>query len=148
MVDYDNVKQWVVLIVDDERDNINVAEKILKFSGAQVYTAANGQQGLELLKTIVPGFILLDLSMPLMDGWEMFKQVRGAAATQHIPIIALTAHAMLGDQERALQAGFDGYITKPFRLVNFVNDIKQWLRKLPPRDGSASAAPQSVTDPS
>jgi two-component system, cell cycle response regulator DivK len=121
------VAGWVVLIVDDEPDNLGVARKILSFYGAEVHLAEDGQNGLEVLSQIEPSFILLDLSMPTMDGWEMLKRVRTQPETADLPVIALTAHAMPGDEDRALEAGFDGYITKPFRLSSLLDDIKQCL---------------------
>lgn len=124
------MSEWVVLIVDDEPDNLAVAKKVLSFSGAEVHTAANGRDGLAQLANLEPTFILLDLSMPEMDGWEMFKQVRSSARTEHIPIIALTAHAMSGDRERVLEAGFDGYIAKPFRLSTFMAEVLRCFRQL------------------
>jgi two-component system cell cycle response regulator DivK len=124
------VSSWVVLLVDDEPDNCVIAEKVLSFSGARVSIANNGQEGLELLKELTPSFILLDLSMPVMDGWEMCKRLREDIKTQNIPIIALTAHAMAGDRERVLTAGFDGYIPKPFRLSTFMSEILRCFREL------------------
>ncbi len=123
----DDPKQWKVLLVDDEPDNLGVAEKILSFKGAQVHTARNGEEGLEVLERIVPTFILVDLSMPKMDGWEMHRKLRENPTIAHVPVIALTAHAMGGDKDRVLAAGFDGYIAKPFRLVTFFTDIQQCL---------------------
>lgn len=121
---------WVVLVVDDEPDNRAIAQKVLTFSGAKVQSAVNGEEGLKVLETALPSFILLDLSMPVMDGWEMFKKVRQNPQTQHIPVIALTAHAMEGDRERVLEAGFDGYIAKPFRLSTFMSEILRCFREL------------------
>ena len=122
--------RWVVLVVDDEPDNRAIAQKVLTFSGAKVHSAINGADGLKVLEVMLPSFILLDLSMPVMDGWEMFKQVRENPRTQHIPVIALTAHAMEGDRERVLRAGFDGYIAKPFRLSTFMSEILRCFREL------------------
>lgn len=119
-----NAKDWTVLIVDDEVDNLGVARKVLSFNGANVYEARNGLEGLEVLETVTPTFILLDLSMPEMDGWEMFKIVRSRDELAIVPVIALTAHAMSGDKERVLEAGFDGYIAKPFRIQSFLEDIQ------------------------
>ena len=124
------VSSWVVLIVDDEPDNRAIAEKILSFNGAKVYTANDGKEGLSLLETIKPSFVLLDLSMPVIDGWEMFKKIRDNDVTHHIPVIALTAHAMTGDRERVLQAGFDGYIAKPFRMSTFMGEILRCFREV------------------
>lgn len=125
-----DMNEWIVLIVDDEPDNVGVAQKILAFNGASVHIARNGIEGLALLETLNPTFILLDLSMPEMDGWEMFRQLRANEAFRAIPVIALTAHAMAGDKEKVLSAGFNGYISKPFRIVSFLEEIQQCLSSL------------------
>lgn len=122
-----DISTWKVLIVDDEPDNLGVAMKILNYNGATVHIAADGIEGLAVLHEIQPTFVLLDLSMPKMDGWEMLKVIRDQDDFGNLPVIALTAHAMAGDEERALEAGFDGYITKPFRLDTFLADIKRHL---------------------
>lgn len=115
---------WTVLIVDDEPDNLGVAQKVLSYGGANVHIARNGVEGLTVLKSLKPTFILLDLSMPEMDGWEMFERTRSDEKFSDVPIIALTAHAMAGDKERIEEAGFDGYIPKPFRINSFMEDIQ------------------------
>lgn len=122
-----NIGEWKVLIVDDEPDNVRVAQKILNYNGAEVQIARNGFEGLAALDMFAPTFILLDLSMPEMDGWEMLVQLRRQADFAQLPVIALTAHAMAGDRERVLQAGFNGYIAKPFRLNSFLEDIQRCL---------------------
>jgi two-component system cell cycle response regulator DivK len=125
-----DVAGWIVVIVDDEPDNLAVARKVLEFGGAQVHTAGNGVEGLKVVDAIKPSFILLDLSMPEMDGWEMFNRLRADENTQSIPVVALTAHAMAGDRERVMEAGFDGYIAKPFRLSTFMSEILRCFREL------------------
>lgn len=122
-----NIADWTVLIVDDASDNVEVARKVLTFNGATVYVAEDGLLGLAKLEEIEPTFILLDLSMPIMDGWEMLKKLRELPDKKHLTVIALTAHAMEGDREKALAAGFDGYIAKPFRLASFLNSIMACL---------------------
>ncbi len=122
--------KWTVLIVDDEPDNRVIAEKVLLYSGAKVHTAVHGEDGLDKLEQLNPSFILLDLSMPVMDGWEMLKLLRSNSVTASIPVIALTAHAMAGDREKVMEAGFNGYIAKPFRLGSFIADIKACFREL------------------
>lgn len=122
-----NMKDWTVLIVDDELDNLGVAEKVLAYNGADVRIARNGVEGLMILETVKPTFILLDLSMPEMDGWEMFSRVRANQNLGDVPVIALTAHAMAGDKERVMDAGFNGYISKPFRINAFLADIQRLL---------------------
>jgi CheY-like chemotaxis protein len=121
------ISTWKVLIVDDDLDNLGVAAEYLQFIGATVQTAKDGQEGMQALDTFTPTVILLDLSMPNMDGWQMFKKVRDNPETASIPIIALTAHAMPEDRKRAVEAGFDGYITKPFMLDSLVREIKHWF---------------------
>jgi two-component system, cell cycle response regulator DivK len=123
-----DAKDWIVLIVDDEPDNVSVARKILAFNGATVHVARNGVEGLAVLATVQPTFVLMDLSMPEMDGWEMLNIMRANQELTRIPVIALTAHAMTGDKERVLEAGFNGYIPKPFRINSFLDEIQSCLR--------------------
>jgi len=89
-----NATEWTVLIVDDKPDNVNIVRTALRFQGATVLTASNGQEGLELLDNTKPSFILLDIAMPVMDGWRMLQHLRSNPATSDIPVIALTAHVM------------------------------------------------------
>jgi two-component system, cell cycle response regulator DivK len=122
-----SVAEWAVLVIDDDPDNLAVASQYLSFLGANVRTAVNAETGLAALDDFKPTFILLDLSMPKVDGWEMFKLIRKRSDSVSTPVIALTAHAMLGDQEKVLGAGFNGYITKPFLLPTLLDDIKRCL---------------------
>lgn len=124
-----DVASWKVLVVDDEPDNLELVTKVLSFKGATVQTATDGEEGLEALKTFAPGLILLDLSMPVMDGWRMFELLRADESKRHIPVIALTAHAMMGDKERIMSTGFNGYIAKPFRLNTFLAEIMRCLNE-------------------
>jgi len=132
-------RQWIVLIVDDQVDNLEIAKAVLSFRGAKVYSAKNGEAGLEVLRSIRPTFILMDLSMPKMDGWEMLRQVRANPEFSDLPVIALTAHAMDGDKERVLRAGFDGYIAKPFEVMALPQQIQRIL-------GPRVVSPQPNTD--
>jgi two-component system, cell cycle response regulator DivK len=122
-----SVMHWKVLLVDDDMDNLGVAQQYFRFMGAQVEVAKDGVDGLEVLKRYTPTFILLDLSMPRMDGWEMLKELRLNPETAALPVIALTAHAMAADRERVLAAGFDGYITKPIILGTLMSGILDCL---------------------
>ncbi|GAB4471829.1 MAG: response regulator [Anaerolineae bacterium] len=124
-----DVAGWVVLIVEDEPDNLDVACQVLMFFGAEVHTATNGIEALARVKEIKPTFILMDLSMPKMDGWKAFAKLRSNPETAAIPVIALTAHAMDSDKKRVNEAGFNGYITKPFMIETFVADIKNCLKQ-------------------
>lgn len=151
MMDWDNHKNWQILLVEDEPDNLEVIAETLHYYGIAVKTAQNGFEGLEVLRDFIPTLILLDLSMPKMDGWEMQKRVKSDPKTQNIPVIALTAHAMSGDKEQALAVGFDGYLTKPISIPNFLKDLRvalegeQPLSPLPDLpQGSSDTANQIV----
>lgn len=126
----DALEGWTVLVVDDEDDSREVAQLMLEMAGATVLMAVDGKQALAKVAECRPHFILSDLSMPEMDGWRLMKELNRDRATAHIPVIALTAHAMTGDRERAIEAGFVNYITKPldpdkflWQLVNLLVDI-------------------------
>jgi two-component system cell cycle response regulator DivK len=112
------------LVVDDEPDNLEVVAETLEFHGVTVKTASNGIDALDVLKGFHPNLILLDLSMPKMNGWETRTNIKADAQTSHIPIVALTAHAMAGDSDRALAAGFDGYMIKPINILTLINDVR------------------------
>lgn len=124
MIDWQDTSTWQVMLVDDEPDNLEVVAETLEFHGINVKTAANGKEGLELLETFDANLILTDLSMPVMNGWEMRVRVKADPKMALIPILALSAHAIAGDRERALEAGFDGYLTKPVSIHTLVNDIR------------------------
>lgn len=127
----DLLEGWDVLIVDDEDDSLEVASYILDYYGANVHTSTNGKDGLALAKSIRPRFIISDLSMPEMDGWEMLQELRKDIRMRDIPAIALTAHAMLGDRERAIAAGFHNYITKPLTASTFIEQLVNLLLDIP-----------------
>ncbi len=122
-----NLQHWTALIVDDQADNLVVASVTLRHQGAQVYAVGSAEEGLALLKTIHPTFVLLDLAMPEIDGWAMHRQIREDPKFANLPIIALTAHAMDGDEDRVMAAGFDGYISKPFDITNLAVRIQHIL---------------------
>jgi CheY-like chemotaxis protein len=119
-----NVRNWKVLIVDDVSDNLTVLEYTLRHHGATTYRAYNGQEGLALIEQVNPNLILLDIAMPVMDGWQMLTHLRAEQRYATIPVIAVTAHAMEGDRAQALGAGFDGYISKPFNVFTLLQDIQ------------------------
>src|SRR5689334_19529860 len=111
---------WKVLVVDDDPGGLRLAQFMLGYYGAMVRLAWNGQEGFSMAHEECPRFILSDLSMPVMDGWDMLKKLRDDPVTATIPVVALTAHAMRGDRERALAAGFHCYVTKPLNPATFV----------------------------
>jgi two-component system, cell cycle response regulator DivK len=118
-----DASSWRVLLVDDEPDNIEVVAESLEFYGMTVQTAENGELGLEALKIFTPDLILLDLSMPVMDGWQMLRNLKANEETRPIPVLALSAHAIVGDKDRALDAGFNGYMTKPVNVRTLIQDL-------------------------
>ncbi len=122
---------WDVIVIDDEPDSLEVARFILAFYGANVHTATNGKEGIGLVEQIKPRFIISDLSMPEMDGWEFVSTLKSAARSQSIPVIALTAHAMKGDRERAIEAGFHNYLTKPLTANTFMDELLTLLLDIP-----------------
>jgi len=122
---------WKVLVVEDDPDNLDVAFRILSHYGAEIVTATNGKEGLDSLKTFTPDFIISDLSMPVMDGWGFCYELQQDRSTAQIPIFALTAHAMLGDRERAIAAGFTNYLTKPLTPANFAQQLVVILTAIP-----------------
>src|SRR5213080_4527868 len=102
-----------ILYVEDNDDNIYVLENRLKRVGYEVIIARDGAQGVTMATAEQPDLVLMDLSLPVVDGWEATRRIKAAAATAAIPIIALTAHAMSGDEEKARAAGCDDFMTKP-----------------------------------
>ena len=122
---------WDIVVLDDEEDSLEVAEIILSEYGATVHTAANGEQALAMLVRVKPRFIISDLSMPEMDGWGFISALKANRALAEIPVIALTAHAMVGDRERAVSAGFHNYLTKPLTVATFMADLLKLLIDIP-----------------
>jgi len=102
-----------VLLVEDNEDNLIIYSTILRFGGYRVVEAHDGRAALAVARSANPDLILMDVSIPYIDGLEVTRRLKADPATRHIPIIALTAHALTSDRERALEAGCDGYISKP-----------------------------------
>jgi len=127
----DLLKDWIVLVVDDEPDSIEVAQTLLELCGATVLTANNGQVALDVVAQTRPHFILSDLSMPVLSGWGMLETLQNTPSLKSIPVIALTAHAMIGDRKRAIEAGFYNYLTKPLEPETFIYDMLSLLVDIP-----------------
>jgi CheY-like chemotaxis protein len=119
----DQFQGWTILIVDDEPDSLEVASRWLKLAGASIITAEDGRSGLEAARAHRPNFIITDLSMPDMDGWEMLYELRRDPAFATLPVIALTAHTMDGVKERVEKVGFTAYIPKPLNPSKFVGQV-------------------------
>ena len=112
-----------ILIVEDNAMNLDMLSRRLARRGHEVLTATDGPAGIELARAQHPNVILMDLSLPGMDGWEATRRLKAEEATGSIPVIALTAHAMAGDREKALAAGCDDYATKPIDLPDLLRQI-------------------------
>lgn len=125
------LENWKVLVVDDEPDSLEVAHILLKHYGATVTLASNGKEALEAVRTCHPTLIISDLSMPVLDGWGFIYELKLNRATLDIPIIALTAHAMNGDRERAISAGFHNYLIKPLTPATFMRELLNLLIEIP-----------------
>ena len=116
-----------ILIVDDTPVNLKLTRMLLVNEGYSVATASSAEEALELLRSYRPRLILADIQLPGMDGLEMTRRIKRDAATQGIAVVALTAFAMKGDEQKAMDAGCDGYITKPIDTRTFANSVRQYL---------------------
>ena len=121
-----------ILVVEDNEMNRDMLSRRLERRGYRVVMAVDGQQGLALVHSEMPDLILMDMSLPVLDGWEATRRLKANEATKHIPIIGLTAHAMAGDREKSLAVGCDDYDTKPVDFLCLLARIQAHLsRKLP-----------------
>lgn len=118
-----------ILLVEDNEMNRDMLSRRLMRKGFEVALAFDGGAGVEMAKSLLPDLILMDMSLPVLDGWEATRQIRGDATTRGIPIIALTAHAMEGDEDKAIDAGCDDYDTKPVELDRLLGKINALLAK-------------------
>jgi CheY-like chemotaxis protein len=113
-----------ILYVEDNDDNIFMLRNRLRRAGYEVVVAMDGVQGVAAAAAEKPDVILMDLSLPQLDGWEATRRIKATPETKHIPVIALTAHAMMGDREKALAAGCDDFDTKPVELPRLLKKIR------------------------
>lgn len=113
-----------ILYVEDNDDNIYMLERRLKRAGFTVVIAKDGAQGVEMALAEQPDLILMDMGLPVLDGEEATRQIKAAPQTKHIPVIALTANAMMGDREKAMAAGCDDFDTKPVELTRLLGKIE------------------------
>ena len=118
-----------ILLVEDNEMNRDMLSRRLIRRGYEVVIAVDGQQGVDLAGSIAPDLILMDMSLPVIDGWEATRQIRADAAIAATPIIALTAHAMSSDREKCLSAGCDDFDTKPVELPRLLSKIEELLKK-------------------
>lgn len=118
-----------ILFVEDNEMNADMLSRRLARRGFTVSVAVDGRAGLEQARSLLPDLILLDISLPVMDGWEVARELKASDDTRKIPIVALTAHALAGDREKALEAGCDDYDSKPVDFVRLMGKIEAVLAK-------------------
>ena len=116
-----------VLLVEDNEMNRDMLSRRLMRRGFEVIFAVDGQQGVELARSERPDIILMDMSLPVLDGWEATRRVKADDVTRSVPVIGLTAHAMSGDREKAIEAGCDDYDTKPVELDRLIDKMQRLL---------------------
>jgi CheY-like chemotaxis protein len=124
-----------ILLVEDNEMNRDMLSRRLERKGYQVIIAIDGGEGVEMAHSEAPDLILMDMSLPVLDGWEATRRLKAAPETTGIPIIALTAHAMASDREKALEAGCDDYDTKPIELPRLLGKIETMLSGARPAQG-------------
>jgi two-component system, cell cycle response regulator DivK len=116
-----------ILVVEDDMDNYELVRFILERAGYDVFLAVNGRDGVDAARFQKPDLILMDLGMPEMDGWLATQKLKADEAMKSIPLFALTAHTLPGERKRAIQAGCDGYVSKPIHVEGFLNLIESVL---------------------
>jgi two-component system, cell cycle response regulator DivK len=117
-----------ILLVEDNEMNLDMLSRRLERRGYEILVAVDGEQGVRLASEQLPDLILMDMSLPVMDGWEATRLLKADPLTSRIPVIALTAHAIGGDREKALAAGCDEYESKPIKFPNLITKIEYFLR--------------------
>ncbi len=122
-----------ILLVEDNEMNRDMLSRRLEKRGYTLALAVDGGQGVALAKSELPDLILMDMSLPVLDGWDATRQIKADPATKVIPVIALTAHAMESDRQKALEAGCDDFDTKPVELARLLTKIEDLLKKFPPK---------------
>jgi two-component system cell cycle response regulator DivK len=122
-----------ILYVEDNEDNVYMLTRRLERAGFEVVVASDGEQGVALARAERPDLILMDLSLPVVDGWEATRRLKSSEETRAIPVIALSAHAMPGDREKALEAGCDDYDPKPISMQSLLAKIRALLPEGPER---------------
>ena len=118
-----------ILVIEDNLDNLEMVIFLLERDGFLTIKATDGRSGLELARSQQPDLILMDLTIPEIDGWHLAQQLKKDSTTANIPLLAMTAHILPGDRKKALDSGCDGYITKPLDIPNFIPTIEKYIRR-------------------
>jgi two-component system, cell cycle response regulator DivK len=116
-----------ILVVEDNEKNLKLVRDVLQWAGYDVVAASSGEQGVAIAMERPPDLVLMDLQLPGMDGREALRQLRGSPRTRSVPVVAVTAFAMKDDRERALNAGFDGYLAKPISVQALPEQVRSFL---------------------
>jgi two-component system cell cycle response regulator DivK len=122
-----------ILYVEDDNDSVYMLKNRLSRAGFNVIIAANGAEGVAMVTSEQPDLVLMDLSLPVLDGWEATRQIKANPATRHIPVVAITANVMTGDREKAIAAGCDDFDTKPLEIARLIEKIRALV---PQKSGS------------
>ena len=130
-----------ILLVEDNEMNRDMLSRRLARKGYEIVLACDGQAGVDMASSETPDLILMDMSLPVLDGWEATRRIKATPATCHVPVIALTAHAMSGDRDKAIEAGCNDYDTKPIDLARLLGKIEALL--LAARENGSAGAPTS-----
>jgi len=118
-----------LLLVEDNALNRNMLSRRLEKMGYHVLLAVDGQEGVNMTKTEAPDLVLMDINMPIMDGWEALEILKTDPMTKSIPVIALTAHTLASDRDKAKKIGFNGFAAKPIDFPELINTIESWLKR-------------------
>jgi CheY-like chemotaxis protein len=125
-----------ILVIEDNEQNLYLITFILEKNGYKVVQARDGREGIEMAESVKPAGILLDIQLPVMDGYAVARELRKNPALKSVPIIAVTSYAMAGDREQTLAAGCTGYIEKPINPETFMSEVEQYLKELSPEEGA------------
>ena len=123
----DSGTKKTILLVEDNEDNLVVYRTILDHVGYKVIEARDGEEGVNRAREELPDMVLIDVSIPKMDGWEVTRRLKAGEDTKHIPVVALTAHALEEDRQRAVDAGCDGYLAKPVEPRRVVEEVEKFV---------------------
>jgi two-component system, cell cycle response regulator DivK len=137
----DAARPALILVVDDFDDNREMYAEFLRFTGYRVEEAANGLEALEKAFGLLPDVIVMDLSLPGVDGWEVTRRLKADGRTKHIPVIAVTGHALAGHSQGALEAGCDAFVTKPCLPEDLATEIQRLLDAGPAKSRSKTGKP-------
>jgi two-component system cell cycle response regulator DivK len=121
----------LILIIDDHEDNRRILSDLLANAGYEIIVATTGQDGVALAETRAPDLVLMDIQLPDIDGYEATRRIKGNPALRHIPVIAVTSYALSGDDAKAIAAGCDGYVAKPFSPRALLAKVREYLGQTP-----------------